>query len=166
MLVSDALIGYAQTNPNVLCNLRFEQRPVPSDESDFDRRVRALHYLTSDHSLVHEPVRQFLKALQPRSRVLLHFQGYGVEPLGTAVVEIQSIYWGRDDDYPRLDFEHPKAFGRINGCPNFWGAFILAIALVSPSTEVFARRDRTGRAFIRMANQMALPIGTFSTEMT
>lgn len=156
-LVSDALIECAQTNPNVLCNLRFEQRPISPTETPGERIRRQVsrHF---DDSLVYELVRQFLKSLPPRSKVLLHFQGYSIEPTGTAVVEVQSIYWGKDDDYPRLDFEHPEAFKRIHGCPNFWGAFILAIALVPPSTEVSARRDRTGNAFIRMANQMAIPI--------
>lgn len=161
--VSEALIMCARANPNILCNLRFGQRPIPPGETDFDRRVRETHYLISDQPLVHEPVRLFLKSLQPGSKVVMHFQGYGAELLGTAVVKVESIFWTREG-YPRLDFEHSKAFERINGCPNFWGAFILAIALAPPSTGVFARRDRTGRAFVRMANRMAISISTLSIQ--
>ncbi|MFZ1626622.1 MAG: hypothetical protein WAT81_02340 [Candidatus Moraniibacteriota bacterium] len=161
-LVSDALIGYAEANPAVLCNLRFGQRPIPPDETDFDRRVRETHHLISDQSLVYEPVRQFLKALPCGSKVLLHFQGYGAERLGTAVVAMQSIYW-TSEDYPRLDFEHPPVFDSVNGCPNFWGAFILAIAAVPAHTEVFACRDRTSLAFLHLAKRKAVPIGALAS---
>lgn len=151
-LVSDRIIAHAQVNPDIRCNLRFEQRPVPPDETGFERKVRALHHRTSDHSLVYEPVRQFLKALQSGSRVLLHFQGYSANEIGTAMVVVDSIYWTHGDDYPRLDFKRPEGFDQIHGCPNFWGAFILAIVGVkSPRGPVFACEDKTGVLFMNLA---------------
>lgn len=101
----------------------------------------------------------FLKGLATRLpvKVLLLFKGYGKEPIGVAVVEVTNIYW-TSDDYPRLDFEHLLAFSEINGCPNFWGAFILAIAKVSPETRIFAaEEDLTCDKFIELARELAVP---------
>lgn len=142
--VSPALIAYAAVCPGLVCNLRPHQRvAVPSDHV----------LLGSDAVWVDEPVRVLLKSLVLPAKVLLHFQGYGVGDIGTAVVTITSIYW-TDDGYPRLDFVRPPEFHGVYGCPNFWGAFILAIVPVPPETTEFARRDGTARRFIALAREL------------
>jgi len=56
-----------------------------------------------------------------------------------------------DGDYPRLDFEHPPEMKRLHGCPNFWGAFILAITPVcGTQTLPFCVEDRNFETFLKL----------------
>lgn len=143
--------------PGVCCNLRPEQRAREEMASGFE--------FMFESAFVHKPVLTFLKTLQPKTKVLMHFQGYGIKDHGTALVSINSIYWS-EGDYPRLDFKHPPGFDTINGCPNFWGAFILAITLARDSDEEFAKADKNGWFFgqtvtqSELAQQGAVPLFT------
>lgn len=137
--VSDVLIACAHSNPRVFCNLRFGQRSA------------------AGCPLVHEPVRRFLRTVVPGSRVLIHFQGYRGLFFGTAVVQIETVFW-TTDDYPFLKFDPPEVLVAAKDYPNFWGAFILAITPVLRYASICSFRDKTGLVFSRMANQMSVPV--------
>ena len=117
----------------IFCNLRLRQRSARTT-------TRRLPIFFSDKDEVYDSVHQFLRNLQPNTKVALLFQGYAKDKIGTAIVNIEKVFW-TDDGYPRLDFKHPKELEEIHGCPNFWGAFILAIGAVKPETECFADAD-------------------------
>ncbi len=144
VMISASLAAFINQYPGMAWyNLRVEQRLHGQPRPKFQP------YQDSDD--VCEEVRRFLKALPKGSKIALHFQGYGDE-VGTAVVQVENVYW-TDDDYPRLDFKHPTGFEKINGCPNFWGAFILAIALVMPESECFAEADPNASVFMNLARK-------------
>ena len=144
VLLPAGVISQLERIPGVYINLREEQRSGSS--------VSAF----GDGSFVDEPVYQFLKnKVVPPVKVALLFQGYGKQ-VGAAVIELQSVYWDASD-YPRLDFDHPPELSRIHGCPNFWGAFILAIAKVPQDTKVFAAADDDFQKFIELAKASAMP---------
>ncbi len=148
--VSEALMQFSKACPYVFCNFRPRQRAALLDESvsiEYPREGMFDGYHDSDW--IYDPVRQFLRVLSPGCKVLLHFQGYGDQDIGTAVIEMRGAWWS--NGYPRLDFEHPKGFDRINGCPNFWGSFILAIMNVPSDATIAVRKDRDAETFIRSA---------------
>jgi hypothetical protein len=105
------------------------------------------------------PIAAFLEVLRTDTpvKVLLHFQGYGLT-IGTAVVEVRSVFF-TDDAYPRLDFTHPSGMEAIYGCPNFWGAFILAIARVPSTAEICVQPDQDSRKFLALAEKL-IPVAT------
>jgi len=146
--IPERLIRLSETNPDVFCNLRPHQRLITLPETAKTKSQRFSERHT-DSYFVYAPVKDFLKSLEPKAKVLMHFQGYSAYDLGTAVVQVDSLYWVNDyEGYPRLDFKHPSRLKEIHGCPFFWGAFILAITLAPQSSEVFACRDRIARQFI------------------
>ncbi len=145
----------ARRYPGVYCNLRPHQRAKKEMEESL---------WLSDDIFVHEPVRRFLQALTPPCQVLMHFQGYGADKVGTALVSLDRVFW-TSEPYPRLDFKHPPKFDLINGCPNFWGAFILMIAAAPGTHEEFAKADFRGEHFFEMLNELKLGATPFySTE--
>ncbi|MFA4818482.1 MAG: hypothetical protein WC621_01435 [Patescibacteria group bacterium] len=143
-MISASLGEFVKQYPGMVWyNLRVEQRPHGQP------RPKWRPYQDSDD--VCEEIHRFLRALPKGSKIALHFQGYGTK-VGTAVVQVENVYW-TSDGYPRLDFKHPKGFEKINGCPNFWGAFILAIALVMPEVECFAQADPDAAEFKSLADR-------------
>jgi|GEM_PF-2505713 len=146
VLVPQAILDLSKVNPGVYVNRPPEQRLVkPAYRSDYYYRV-----------FIDEPMRRYLKTLtQLPKQLLLHFRGYGRQ-VGTVIIELKSIYWTIDDDqYCRLDFKHPEEMGSLNGCPNFWGAFILAIAPVSESRN-FCAADPDGSEFVRLYREIGV----------
>ena len=110
-----------------------------------------------DSVFVSYEVYWFLKKLILPARIALLFQGYEVRDIGVAVVEVRNIYWtGGNEEYPRLDFNHPTAMQEIHGCPNFWGAFILAIAKVPPDTKIMADKDPQFAIFAELVKTWAI----------
>ncbi|MGC9603613.1 MAG: hypothetical protein ABSF47_04065 [Minisyncoccia bacterium] len=154
--VPEKILNFAKQHTEVLCNLRPGQREEVPAVTEMEIRRKKLEQLKAsfgDDYWVDKPVQDFLRTVSTKIRqgarsvrVVLHFQGYGEEAVGTAVVDITNILWA-EDDYPRLDFVHPAPMQEIHGCPNFWGAFILAIAPVN-SEVLFAKPDRTGEEFM------------------
>jgi len=110
-----------------------------------------------DSVFVSYDVYWFLKQLALPARVALLFQGYELRDIGVVVVEVRNIFWtaGREE-YPRLDFDHPTAMRGINSCPNFWGAFILAIAKVPPDLMICTESDPTFRIFAELVKTWAV----------
>ncbi len=145
ILVPQKIIELSRLDPRILCNLRPEQRPKDSEE------VRR-----SPDCWMHIPVNDFLKNIIPGTKVIMHFQGYGADKSGTAIVQINSMLWTMVGEYPRLDFLHSESFQEINGCPNFWGAFILAIAKVSNKAKTFEQRDDDAEIFIQSVSKPVL----------
>lgn len=138
--VSEALIRLSQTNTKVHRNIR-------------PWKIHPKYRLAFDGDYMDPVLRTYCKEfLQPHDRILLHFQGYG-EETGTAIIELLYIYIG-ERDYPRLDFHHPPEMVEIHGCPNFWGAFILAMARVPPDTPIMCAPDADGSIFIRLAEEL------------
>lgn len=146
------LIALAAVSPGLVCNLRPEQRPMRAGETADACERRLFLESLGDAFWLDSPTREFLKKLDHPVKVLMHFQGYGPTELGTAVIELQSSEWFYD--YPKLHFVRPEGFEAIQGCPNFWGAFILALAVVPPETAIFARRDDTSRHYIELAQRL------------
>ncbi|MDD2786060.1 MAG: hypothetical protein PHS79_04190 [Patescibacteria group bacterium] len=140
--VSQTLIEFAKTDFRIHCNIR-----------PWQKQPNSRPFLVHDGEIMDPSIIMYCKDfVQPHDFLLLHFQGYG-EATGTAVIEIQHVYIG-DGGYPRLDFEHPPEMKEIYGCPNFWGAFILAIARVPPGTPAMCMPDPDGGAFIRKATEL------------
>lgn len=143
VMISVKLAEFVKQYPGMAWyNLRVEQRPHGQP------RPKLQPYQDSDD--VCEEVQRFLRALPKGSKIALHFQGYGTE-VGTAVVQVENVYW-TSDDYPRLDFKHPEGFDKLMG-PNFWGAFILAIAMVMPESECFFQDDPNASVFMSLAGK-------------
>jgi hypothetical protein len=143
VLVPDAIMELFRAQPRVYVNPPIEQRPGPAPQ-----------YIVNDRIWVDETMRGFLKALEPQlpKPVLLHFRGYGRET-GTAIINLESIYWTFGvEEYCRLDFKHPDEMQRLHGCPNFWGAFILAMMPVSEYKDVCVE-DPDGREFVRLCDE-------------
>ena len=153
-LIPQELIALSQELPAVLANLRRQQRPIAPNESDHEKRMREWAWKYMDGATVYQPVTDFLHKLPKRAKVLMCFQGYRVEDIGTAVIEIESIFW-TNEKYPRLDFLHSKKLQQIHGCPNFWGAFILAIMKIPDETQLFTKQDADFSEFIRRARKAA-----------
>jgi len=144
VLVSQSLIDFAKANLRVHCNIRPWQ---------LNPKCR----LMFDSEVMDPGVMKYLKHFaQPGDRILLHFQGYGKKDIGTAVVELTGILWADQPpwQYPRLDFKHPAEMEDINGCPNFWGAFILAIAWVPAEAPLMCSRDADATTFMRLAAEL------------
>jgi hypothetical protein len=143
VLVPDTIMELFRVQPRVYINPPIEQRPGP-----------APRHIVNDRIWVDEKMRDFLKALEPQlpKPVLLHFRGYGRET-GTAIINLESIYWTNHvEEYCRLDFKHPEEMHRLHGCPNFWGAFILAMMPVSEFKDVCVE-DLDGREFVRLCDE-------------
>jgi len=156
VLVPDAIMKLFRTQPRVYVNPPIEQRlgPVPG-------------YISDDRIWVDEPMREFLRALGPQlpKPMLLHFRGYGRQT-GTAIVNLERIYWTRvPEEYCRLDFKHPEEMRRLHGCPNFWGAFILAMMPVSEFKE-FCVEDLDGREFVRLCGEAIKVIKAQTSDVT
>lgn len=145
ILVPQKIIELSKLDPRIICNLRPEQRL--KDSEDIRR---------SPDYWMHIPVNDFLKNIIPGTKVIIHFQGYGADKAGTAIVQINSMLWTMVGEYPRLDFLHSESFQEINGCPNFWGAFILAIAKVSNKAKPFAERDDDVEIFMQSVSKPVL----------
>lgn len=148
--VHEAIVSLSRKNPTIFCNLHPLQRPDDQKPGRWDWYC--------DRVWVYKPVEKFLgrvapKEGDPKPKIALFFKGYGTQ-IGTAVVELERVYWD-SNGYPRLDFVHPIEMKRLHGCPNFWGAFILAIAKVRDDTEVFAIEDPEGLKFIEIAEKFA-----------
>ncbi len=143
--VPQKIIELSKQDSRILCNLRPEQRPKGSEE------IRR-----SPDCWMHIPVNDFLKNIAPGKKVIMHFQGYGADKSGTAIVQINSMLWTMVGEYPRLDFLHSESFQEINGCPNFWGAFILAIAKVSSQAILFAKKDNDAEVFVESVSKPVL----------
>ncbi len=145
--VPEVVIQFAASNPDVHCNVRPSQRPLPTDE----RERRHLALWGHDDGSLAAPIRSFLKGISSGARLAVHFQGFGPE-IGTAVMELRDTYWTREEDYPKLDFDYSFEVGgkmeKIYGSQSFWGAFILAIALVGKTVKIHARPDPSSRHFI------------------
>ncbi len=158
--VPENLIQLARVRrEEVACNLRPEQRPEfagyatwPKEQQEEAQRTCLLQ---GDGFHLYDGVRFFLQELVKPSLISIHFQGYD-EKVGTVIVELRNIYWARDLDptrpYARLDFDHPAGMEKVNGCPNFWGAFILAVARVSGREPAFIE-DPTGEVFANMVRE-------------
>lgn len=146
VMVPEKLYGFRNQFPGVHLNLRLPQRA---------QREMERHEWPGDDIYVHKPVKMFLETLQTNSKVLMHFQGYGATDVGTALITVNSIYWTQDP-YPRLDFKKSPEFLKINSCPNFWGAFILAITKADSSHDEFAREDSKGLLFYHCLEPMGL----------
>jgi len=117
------------------------------------RTTRLLSRGYGDRIFVDETMRQFLKDLALPTWILLHFRGYGKER-GTVAVRLRNIYWtAREEEYPRLDFDHPVGMEQTNSCPNLWGAFVLAIAPLEGEHSPFWSPDPDGREFVRIYMQ-------------
>jgi hypothetical protein len=145
ILVPQKIIELSKLDPRIFCNLRPEQRL--RDSEDIRR---------SPDCYMYTPVNDFLKNIVSGTKVIIHFQGYGADKSGTAIVQINSMLWTMVGEYPRLDFLHSESFQEINGCPNFWGAFILAIAKVSNKAKPFAQRDDDAEIFIQSVGKPVL----------
>lgn len=159
--VPENLIQLARTRPqDVVCNLRPEQRPefagFQTWPKERQREAQRTCLLQGDGLHLHDSVRFFLQELVRPSLIVIHFQGYD-EKVGTVIVELRNIYWARGLDptrpYARLDFDHPARMESVNGCPNFWGAFILAVARAPGLTPSFVE-DPTSDAFARMVREL------------
>jgi hypothetical protein len=144
--VPQKIIELSKLDSRILCNLRPEQRSGEEAKRSY----------RSDDYWMHTPVNVFLKNMVPGTKVIIHFQGYGPEKSGTAIVQVNSILWAFSSDYPRLDFIHPEVMKEIHGCPNFWGAFILAIAKVSSQAILFAKKDDDAEVFVESVSKPVL----------
>lgn len=159
VVVPASLIRLVKEMPELHCNLRLGQRPTFSG----DRLVAQMlaESLEGRNEWIHQPFGQALRALQLPSKVLLYLQGVTAEELGTALVEITSIYW-TPDHYPRLDFVRPEGFEQISPGPYFWGGFVLAMLTFprgfSRSDPLAVPDDASGREFARIAELITRPI--------
>ncbi|HEX9503299.1 MAG TPA: hypothetical protein VF974_03160 [Patescibacteria group bacterium] len=141
VMVPERVVNFCQQQPHVHSNRRLVQRPE-----------RVPRIITHDGIFVEERMRIFLKSLSLPAPVVMLFQGYGREDIGTTVILLKSIHWfGTLDDYPRLDFDHPPLLKQIHGCPDFWGAFIMAMAQVP--YQKFCAADPEGLQFIRICTE-------------
>jgi hypothetical protein len=159
--VPENLIQLSRARPQeVACNLRPEQRPEFAGYLTWSRErkeeAQRNCYLQGDGFHLHDSVRSLLRGLAKPSLIAIHFQGYD-EKVGTVIVELKNIYWAHDLNpllpYARLDFEHPSGMESVNGCPNFWGAFILAVAC-APDRKPSFIEDPTGDAFARVVREL------------
>ncbi|MCX6720518.1 MAG: hypothetical protein NTW11_01815 [Candidatus Staskawiczbacteria bacterium] len=149
--IPKAVFELSWREPRVICNSQMVNAPRPLKNWN----------TCGDSEFMNPCVTEFLSGLKLPATVALCFQGYGKRNIGTAVIRLESIYWtdeGRPG-YPRLDFAHPKAMSQVNGCPNFWGAFILALFKLDDSTEVFAVKGY--KKFLQLA---AGTFGDISTK--
>lgn len=140
-----AVMELFRAQPMVFVNRPPEQRTnIPTSPPPYGDRI-----------WVDEDMRQFLKSVEPLlpMPMLLHFRGYGTQ-VGTVIITLKAVSWTNDwEEFPRLDFEHPEAMKVVNGCPNFWGSFILAMAPLGQYSD-FGAEDPEGREFVRLYEQM------------
>jgi hypothetical protein len=141
--VPKKIIRLSEANSVVLCNLRPGQREKPKTE---DEKLKFRISLIYDKVWVYEPLRTFLKEMLFPTKIALLYQGYGKDIL-TSVINLESVYW-TNEAYPRLNFHHPRLMNRFIG-PNFWGAFILAIAKVPKKTKIFSIEDPKSQEFVK-----------------
>lgn len=135
--------------PGVCINLRPSQSRLIQLSVVLSNEGKRLVF--GDGFFIDTPVYWFLKNLPIPTMVVILFQGHRKRDVGTAVIEITNVLWTwGGENYPRLDFEQPPGFDEIHGCPNFWGAFILAIARVGAETKTFATPDPDFQSFIRL----------------
>jgi hypothetical protein len=136
LLIPNELIELSKNHPEVICNLRPEQRPQRTDQDERRRKLELIKEQFSDTFFFDKSVHEFLKQVKPGDRVVMACQGFG-EEVFTFVTDIKGIYWA--GDYPRIDFgKRPQVVEKLFGHSNLWGAFILAIACVSKETELRA----------------------------
>ncbi len=114
----------------ITCNLRPNQRSRRLTEDDVD---------WSYGQALSDEIFAFLKNLKGGETILILFQGYVAEKIGTAVVKVTGVYWTRDD-LARLDFERPEGMDEVNGCPNFWTSMLLAAMRVPDGTPTSAKK--------------------------
>ena len=139
----DEVINLLTRIPGVYVNLRPDQWINPPT------------WIADDGFFVFPTVRNFLKTVDSTIRVAILFQGYGAE-VGVAVVDLPKITCCAEFGYPALNIEQPKAMKKIHG-NHFWGGFILAIAKVHQTTEIFAKRDQNFQNFIQLAKTSVIP---------
>jgi hypothetical protein len=155
--VPQGLIDINHKLPDVYLNLRPRQRRLDTPEEVVDQREhdgcdgyliqhRLREYLRSYSAEAASPSRREL----PRKFVLL-FQGYSTETAST-IIFLQAVTFC-SDDYPRLDFEHSALVKKVYGCPNFWGAFILAIAPASCLQPFTEKLDPYGSHFVELVKR-------------
>jgi len=153
--VPEVLIQLAERDRRVHCNLRPHQRQKPEPVKE--------GYAAKWHDgYTVNPIMPFLKGVILPCSVAIHFQGYGSET-GSAIILLKGVTWG-DGDYPRLDFEQPEGMSRIHGCPNFWGAFVLAIARVDEHAVPQCHQDAACHRFIDLLGVAANPPGRTPSE--
>ena len=140
VLVNRELIALAQKNTAVICNLRPGQKAEGNPRYEWPG--------AGSGAPCTKGILDFARTLSQGTKILLHFQGYGYE-VGTACVVVSSLVWN-GEGFPRFNFARPDGFSEINGCPNFWGTFILAAARAPEGTVVFAMPDEHAQEFIRL----------------
>lgn len=139
MLVPQEIIDFTKDNPNILCNLGPEQRPLPIVKGlvlDLD--------IATNRIWVYEPVMDFLKTIKERERVLILLNALD-NKTKTGVLDIEQVFWD-GCGYPRLDFDWKEGEWKFH----LWGAFIMAIARVKPDTKIFLRKDPQFKIFKKL----------------
>ena len=142
VFLPDRTINTLMRTPGVYVNLRPLQWATPPK------------FISSDAQYVFPTVRNFLKGIHSPTKVVILFQGYGLD-VGTAVVEMKKVTCCADIDYPCLDFAHPEIMDEFFKLFHFWGAFILAIARVPSEIGIFAEKDPSFVRFTRLVKNYA-----------
>ena len=143
VILPEEIVNLLVRIPGVCVNLRPVQWTVPAA------------WVNNNGNLVYSTVRDFLKKISAPLKVVILFQGDGEEII-TAVVELSKITRWAVGDYPKLDFTRPAEMSKMFSCPEFWGAYILAIAKMPAEMETFAIKDPTLQTFMNLVT-LAIP---------
>ncbi|MDD5068145.1 MAG: hypothetical protein PHS53_02980 [Candidatus Pacebacteria bacterium] len=146
------VVTFAKENVAVCCNFPVQQRVPPPT------RIECWSSTVQIDTLIWA----FLRTVDPETtgkpaRIALLLRGYGTE-VGTVVADLTHILFCQCD-VPRLDFVHPPEMAKINGCSNFWGPFILALAKVKDDTKLFGTEDKEGEKFIDVVRESGVDLG-------
>jgi hypothetical protein len=137
LLVPDELIKLSKKHPELLCNLRPEQRSQRLGVTEKERRLQDIKDTLASSWYFYRPLEPFLKSVRPGERLVLACQGFG-EQVFTFVTDVAGIYWAQDY-YPRVDLQRrPRVVRRLFGESNLWGSFILAFARVPRKVKIQA----------------------------
>ncbi len=147
--VSDRLIDIAAECSSVHLNVRPRQ-----DEWSAAQKKGGYEWFDherNDH-LLSENIAPFLRELKQGDRVVVHCQGVDASRAGTFVTIIHEIREFHGDNF-RLFFPQPPDFWRAFQAPNFWAAFILAIARVREDCPLFCAGDKPTLHFQRIVRE-------------
>ncbi len=129
IFVPNEIIAIAAKRPEIVCNLRPNQRPIKENETEEEKRFRQIEEGLFDTWFFYRPLKDFFRGVKPGERLILVCQSFG-EDIFTFITDIEKIYWA-DNHYPRIDFKkRPRIVYNHFGHSNLWGGFLLAVARV------------------------------------
>ncbi|MFA7201933.1 MAG: hypothetical protein WC099_02985 [Candidatus Paceibacterota bacterium] len=162
--VPESLIELSKTY-KVYCNLRPNQRKEITDvlkTRDREKIFLEVQIKAAFNSFLSEPINPFLKTITRKTRVAIFIQGYDPKDLCLVTTLLESVYWD-SEDYPRLDFDYPEALNKMLG-RNMWGSFVIAIAPVTASIQLYGKRVSDESLFIEVIKKNGIPIKRIQRE--